>query len=562
MALDSIKIGARVSLVVAALAAGMITLGVISVSSVELYQKKVQAMENASARALAAERANAIVYAVVMDSRGVYMSRDAAEAARFGKPLLGFLDQLTTVSQDWAAQVPGAERAAFRQQIAKPIDEFIRFRRELVRLAETQSVAEARAFGDNDANRDNRKALNDVLVSARKTNNEDLSRTSDELDAFYADRRALLIWTVVLGVSAGVGVAAWIARATIVAPIRKITEVMGRVAGGDLQGAVFGADRGDEIGDMARAVAVFRDNMQRNNALEAEKTEDGKRREQRQQAILAEIRAFDTAVTDSLSALAVAAQGLQGTSKSLTQTAEATARQAAAVAGASDSTSSNVQTVAAATEELTSSIAEIARQVSGASQVAADAADEAVETNARMSALVEAAQHIGDVVNLINSIASQTNLLALNATIEAARAGEAGKGFAVVATEVKNLAGQTAKATDDIAQQVTSIQNATQGAADAISRIVATVERIRGISSSIAGAVEEQRAATQEIARNVQHAAMGAAEVSSNVGGVTQSAATTGAAAAQVLEASDRLARQNDDLRRSVGVFLEKMRAA
>ncbi|HRJ61247.1 MAG TPA: HAMP domain-containing methyl-accepting chemotaxis protein [Azospirillaceae bacterium] len=562
MGLDSLKIGARVSLVVAVMALVIVGLGFVGLSSLDRYQEKARAMENAAQRALAAERANALVYAVVMDSRGVYMAKDAADAMRFGKPLLDFLARLNGVSKEWAGLLNSDDRLAYENKIGAAITEFIRFRTELVRLSQESSVAEARAYGDNEANRSNRKALNDLLVTERRAVNDELKNTTQDLEAFYADRRALVIWLAVAGLVVGCGLAVWVARATIVGPIQAITDVMGRLAHSDLTVTVFGAQRVDEIGDMARAVEVFRDNMRRTVELEAEKAAQNREREERQRQILAEIRSFDQAVTESLSALAAAAEGLQGTSETLSATAEETARQASAVAGASDSTSSNVQTVAAATEELTSSIAEIARQVAGAAQVASDAADEATDTNVRMASLVEAAQRIGDIVGLINSIASQTNLLALNATIEAARAGEAGKGFAVVAQEVKTLANQTTKATDDIAAQVSSIQTATQGAADAIGRIVATVGRIREISSSIAGAVEEQRAATQEIARNVQHAAMGAAEVSSNVGGVTQSAATTGAAASQVLEASNRLARQGDDLRRSVGDFLKKMRAA
>jgi methyl-accepting chemotaxis protein len=253
---------------------------------------------------------------------------------------------------------------------------------------------------------------------------------------------------------------------------------------------------------------------------------------------------------------------MQHSAEAMSGTAEETTRQATAVAAASEEASTNVQTVASATEELSTSVQEISRQVGQSTSIAGKAVDEANRTDHTVSGLAEGAQKIGEVVELIRSIASQTNLLALNATIEAARAGDAGKGFAVVASEVKNLANQTAKATEDITEQIASIQAATSEAVTAIKGIGATINEINTISGSISAAVQQQGAATQEIARNVQQAAAGTQEVSSNISGVTEAARSTGKVAQDVLGAAKALTDQSENFRRRVDGFLEKIRAA
>jgi methyl-accepting chemotaxis protein len=270
---------------------------------------------------------------------------------------------------------------------------------------------------------------------------------------------------------------------------------------------------------------------------------------------------FETNVKAVVESVSASAAEMQGTANSMSSTAEETSRQAVAVAAASEQASANVQTVASSAEELSSSIEEISRQVMQSSKIAEDAVDEAKKADEKVQGLAEAAQKIGDVVNLINNIASQTNLLALNATIEAARAGEAGKGFAVVASEVKSLATQTAKATEEIGDQIGAIQTATSDAVTAIKGISATITQISEISTAIAGAVEEQGAATREIAGSVQQAAAGTQEVSSNISGVTQAATETGSGAVQVLEAASQLSTQSEDLRRQVDAFLIAVRA-
>jgi len=271
---------------------------------------------------------------------------------------------------------------------------------------------------------------------------------------------------------------------------------------------------------------------------------------------------FERAIGAVVSIVSSAATELQASAQMMTAGAEETSTQSKVVASASEEASSNVQTVASAAEELTASITEIGRQVKESAQIAAAAVNDAVSSADRIRELAQGAQKIGDVVELINNIASQTNLLALNATIEAARAGEAGKGFAVVASEVKALAAQTAKATEEIAAQIGNIQHSTSDSVAAIGNITEVIKKMSDIATSIATAVEQQGAATREIARNVQHAAQGTSEVSSNISGVTRAATETGTAATQVLSAATELSRQSEQLRTEVDKFLVTVRAA
>jgi methyl-accepting chemotaxis protein len=338
---------------------------------------------------------------------------------------------------------------------------------------------------------------------------------------------------------------------------------MTRLAGGDVRIAIPGLGRTDEIGEMAGAVEVFKNNMIEADRLRAEQLDAEKRQAQQRKADMIKLAdAFEGAVGEIVETVSSAATELEASADTLTRAAERSQGLATAVASASEEASTNVQSVSSASEELSSSVNEISRQVQESSRVASEAVDQAEKTNGRVSALAQAASRIGDVVELINTIAGQTNLLALNATIEAARAGEAGRGFAVVASEVKALAEQTAKATGEISQQISGIQAATADSVGAIKEIGDTIGRMSEISSAIAAAVEQQGAATQEISRNIQHAATGTQQVSSNITEVQHGAAETGSASAQVHSAAQLLSSDSNRLKLEVAKFLDSVRAA
>jgi methyl-accepting chemotaxis protein len=372
--------------------------------------------------------------------------------------------------------------------------------------------------------------------------------------------RALIAGAVILLISLAVSM--FVARG-ITKPLQRMTVAMNVLAGGNLDVEVPGIGRHDEVGEMANAVEVFKSNAVARQGLEAEQKEAEIRAVARRKADMVKLASdFEGAVGEIIETVSSASSQLEASAGTLNATAERAQELATVVAAASEEASTNVQSVASATEEMSSSVNEISRQVQASARMATDAVDQARTTNDRVSELSKAASRIGDVVELINTIAGQTNLLALNATIEAARAGEAGRGFAVVASEVKALAEQTAKATGEIGQQVAGIQSATQDSVNAIKEISGTIEKLSEISSTIAAAVEEQGAATQEISRNVQQAAHGTQQVSSSIADVQRGASETDSASSQVLHAAQSLSGDSSRLKLEVGKFLNSVRAA
>lgn len=360
-----------------------------------------------------------------------------------------------------------------------------------------------------------------------------------------------------------VGILAFVTTRMVGRPLSQMTAAMRELADGQLETDVPARDKTDDIGAMAQAVEVFKQNAIEMRRLESEQAANKAKAEADKQVAMNEMAdAFEASVMAVVDHVANGAETMQTAAQEMSSAAQSTTEQANSVSSASEVTTANVQAVASASEELTSSINEISRRVAESSQIASEAVTQVGRTNDDVEGLAAAARKIGDVISLISDIAEQTNLLALNATIEAARAGEAGKGFAVVAGEVKNLASQTAKATDEISAQIAAMQTATTGAVDAIKNIGGTIAKVDEVAGSIAAAVEEQGAATQEISRNVQEAATGTSEVSVTIAEVTKSADATGTSSNGVLSAAGELATHSDTLRREVNDFLRKVRAA
>ena len=402
--------------------------------------------------------------------------------------------------------------------------------------------------------------LMETAVSTAQENNR-AAKEQVSAQVAWANRLNVGMAIVVMGSLIGAMAFSFLGVAR---PMTRLNGALGEMAGGNLNVVIPGAGRGDEIGDLAKTVTLIRENAEQRarDEVKAKLKQDEILAGQRRLEMVRLADQFEGAVSEIVETVSSASTELEASASTLTATAERSQELTTMVAAASEEAATNVQSVASSTEEMASSITEISRQVQESARMAGEAVEQARTTNSRVGELSKAAARIGDVVELINTIAGQTNLLALNATIEAARAGEAGRGFAVVASEVKALAEQTAKATGEIGQQITGIQAATQESVNAIKEISGTIEKLSEISSTIAAAVEEQGAATQEISRNVQQAAHGTQQVSANITDVQRGASETGSASSQVLSAAQSLSGDSNRLKLEVGKFLNSVRAA
>jgi methyl-accepting chemotaxis protein len=529
--------------------------------TVSQQKSEIASLEHSIIGTANVERANALLYAIVMDSRGVYMAETPERMDQFSKGMEKFIAEFDTLVADWEETIhpdDSALLAQFKEQWA----EQRRVRTALIDAGRREGNVAAAVIGDNPANRVNRQALNESIAAlAESYQNRTLAiqhRAEDQ--ATTAMILVLAFGAVAVGLF---GFIVLLVRRSVVRPLDAIINALERLAEGDIEAdVVVDANRNDEIGRMGRAFQSFRASLIERARLASDDEKNSAQRIARQENIDRLIGEFETAVTGALAIVAESSGRMDTAAVTLGAIADDAANQAGSAGEVSMSASNNVSTVASASEELASSISEIARQISRQAEVVGRASDLATESDRRITTLDDAARKIGEVVGLIQAIAEQTNLLALNATIEAARAGEAGKGFAVVAQEVKNLASQTAKATEEISNQISAIQSSTQNAVGAMKQISSTMEEARSYTVSISAAIEQQGAATQEISRNTQEAAQGTNQLSATVDGVAQSIAETRRSATEVSRASADLGAQAKNVQEAVGHFIREVRAA
>jgi methyl-accepting chemotaxis protein len=516
------------------------------------------AVETASRAALNVERVNSLVYAVVMESRGVYMSTEPAVVKKYGDGLLKFNDQIHAVVKDWESIVQADDAQQFAV-FKKRIEQFVDFRKELVRRGIEIGAAAGREWGDNDANRAVRSALNKDLEALSKLYAERGKQIARQGEI---NRQLSFLLTCLGGMALViVGVGVLIISRSVARPLAVITATIKRVADGAENVEVPHTDRGDEIGALARAIRIFQQAMDGNRNLNSQILQDSKAREERAKHIETSVEAFRGAIGDVLRAVADNASAMRDTAQLITRAASDASGRAVAASGATAQASSNVNAVAGAAEELSASVEEIGRQVRQSSGMVEQAGLRTEKSITEIESLAAATQRIDGVLTLIQTIAEQTNLLALNATIEAARAGEAGRGFAVVAHEVKALAEQTAKATAEIGQNVSLIQTSTRNAVDAVREIGNAVRDINEVTSNIAGAVGQQDAATREISANAQLAAQGNETLVANIGSLSDAIGETNKTATSVLSASTELTSTAETLSREVDKFFCNLRA-
>jgi len=517
-----------------------------------------ESIQTANLAALNVERVNSLVYAVVMESRGVYMSTDKESAKKYGDGLLKFNAQILDVVNKWKSIVRTDDADQFAT-FKKRIEQFVDFRKELVRRAMEINPAAGREWGDNDANRAVRTALNKDLEALSAVYAERGKAIAQQTET---NRQLSLVLTGLGGVALALVIIGVILIARSIArPLAQITATIKTVAEGSETIEVPHTGRGDEIGALARAIQIFQQAMDHNRSLNAQVSQESRAREAHGQHTEKAVEEFRQAIGTVVRAVKDGASAMRDSAEAIARVSSDANAQANAATGATTQASANVSAVAGATEELSASVDEIGRQVRQSASAVEQTGRRTEKSIAEIESLAAATQRIDGVLSLIQAIAEQTNLLALNATIEAARAGEAGRGFAVVAHEVKALAGQTAKATEEIGENIGLIQSSTRNAVEAVREIGNAIRGINDITSNIAAAIGQQDSATREISVNAQSAAQGNETLVVNIGSLRDAIGETSAVADSVLSTSGSLASTAELLSRELETFFQALRS-
>jgi methyl-accepting chemotaxis protein len=557
--LPKLSIAAKLYVIFALMAATTLALSVVAVQRARSHAALTDEFESANGGSLNVERVSGLVYAATADVRGIIYAADEASAAEYIKALQKVSDRIGVVIADWQGSVRNSDAAAY-SQFAVRLADFQDFTSETARIATEFGPQATRKWFEKTNATDVRDALSKDLEALGKHYGERAQRIYTQIDEGIDHTAMLLTLLAALAVLLAVAGVLIISRG-IARPISSITRVTEAVAAGEAKVTVPYAERRDEIGALARSIAIFQGAMRNNEELNRTVIDDAQARAHRQEQMSNEVSRFSAEVEATLAELGRISDQMLAASSQLAGVADDATGKTARAAAASAEASDNVRDIASAADELSASVNEIDRQVALSNAIATKAVNDAGRTNVAVKELDEAAARIGDVIKLITDIAEQTNLLALNATIEAARAGEAGRGFAVVAGEVKALAGQTSRATEEIAAQIAGMQRATTRSIEAITAIEGIIGEIGEISSTIAAAVTEQGAATQEIARSVEIAAKRTVDTAAEVGLVGSATEDTRASATAVKAVADDLGLVAGRIRAQVDQFFERLSA-